>query len=228
MTPRHRNLIRWMQPGICTGILFAIGCQGTSVRQSDELEARLRDQQATIERLTASLEDAKSERNVAKREASILRDELTKSQPSTEIIQASHSLSRVDRIEVVPLLSGGLDRDGVPGDELVSILVAPKDANGEIHRVQGTIAIRLIDISLPADEQEISSETFSESKTDALWHNGIVGRGFRMIVPLPAGLNRDEITAHVRLTTTDERQLDTLHQISVSPQSGADQRPLSE
>ena len=130
MTPRKLN-----SPGVllaqflaCVSVLCSTGCQSAAIRRADELEARLRDQQSSIDRLASSLEQVESDRDVARREASILRDELVKLQPSPEILQTAHSTARIDRIEVAPLLSGGLDRDEVAGDEQISLLIAPKDS----------------------------------------------------------------------------------------------------
>lgn len=221
MTPRKPNSghVRVALFAVCASLLCGIGCQSAAVRRAEGLEARLRDQQASIDRLTTSLEQVEADRDVARREASILRDELVKLQPSPEILQTAHSTARIDRIEVVPLLSGGLDRDDIPGDEQISLLIAPKDSSGEIHRVSGELSVRLTDISRPAGSEEIANANFSEVESEALWHNGIVGRGFRVLIPLPADLKTRNLTAHVRFSTNAGAQLDTLHQMTVAPQS---------
>ncbi|MGZ0171497.1 MAG: hypothetical protein ACKVHE_18275 [Planctomycetales bacterium] len=220
MTPRKlkHNGVRIAQFAICASLCCGVGCQNAAVRRAEGLESRLRDQQASIDRLSTSLEQVESDRDVARRETSILRDELVKLQPSPEILQTAHSTARIDRIEIAPLLSGGLDRDVVPGDEQISLLIAPKDSSGEIHRVPGKLSVRLTDISRLAGSEEVSSATFSETESDGLWHNGIVGRGYRIIIPLPANLTSRNITAHVRFTTTAGNQLDTLYQLNVTPE----------
>jgi len=204
---------------IFASLLCGIGCQSAAVRRAEGLEARLRVQEESLDRLSASLERVESDRDAARREASILRDELVKQQPSPEILQTAHTTARIDRIEVAPLLSGGLDRDDVPGDEQVSLLIAPKDSSGEVHRVSGELSVRLTDISLPAGSEEIATANFSSAECEALWHNGIVGRGFRVLIPLPADLTTRNLTAHVRFKTIAGAQLDTLHQLQVSPEA---------
>lgn len=220
MTPRKLKLqgVRIARFAVCAGLLCGAGCQSAAARRVEGLESRLRGQQASIDRLSTSLEQVEADRDVARREAAILRDELVKLQPSSEILQTAYSTARIDRIEVAPLLSGGLNRDDVPGDEQVSLLISPKDLSGEIHRVPGQLSVRLTDISRPAGSEEFASRTFSETESEALWHNGIVGRGYRVIIPLPATLNSRNITSHVRFTTNSGEQFDTLHQMQVSPQ----------
>ena len=221
MTPRKLKLRsrRVALCSVCVSVLFLTGCQSASVQRIEGLEARLRDKQARIDELAASLEQVEADRNVARREASILRDELGKLQPSPEVIQAAHSTSRIDRIEVLPLLSGALDRDDIPGDEQISLLIAPKDSNGEVHRVSGELSVRLTDISLPAGSEEIVTANFGDAEADGLWHNGIVGRGFRVLIPLPADLETRSLTAHVRFKTNAGDQFYTLHQLQISPES---------
>lgn len=221
MTPRKLNSGRVHVAlfAVCTSLLCGIGCQSAAVRRAEGLEARLRDQEESLDRLSASLEQVESDRDVARREVSILRDELGKLQPSPEILQIAHSTARIDRVEVVPLLSGGLDRDDIPGDEQISLLIAPKDSSGEIHRVSGELSVRLTDISRPAGSEEIATANFSNVESQTLWHNGIVGRGFRVLIPLPAALKTRNLTAHVRFRTNAGAQLDTLHQLQVSPEA---------
>lgn len=221
MTPRKLNSGRVHVAlfAVCTSLLCGIGCQSAAVRRADGLEARLRDQEESLDRLSASLEQVESDRDVARREVSILRDELGKLQPSPELLQIAHSTARIDRVEVVPLLSGGLDRDDIPGDEQISLLIAPKDSSGEIHRVSGELSVRLTDISRPAGSEEIATANFSDVESQTLWHNGIVGRGFRVLIPLPADLKTRNLTAHVRFRTNAGAQLDTLYQLQVSPEA---------
>ena len=221
MTPRKlkSHCVRLALFAICASVLCLAGCQSAAARRTDGLEARLREQQSSIDRLAASLEQVEADRDVARRESSILRDELGKLQPSPEIIQAAHSTARIDRIEVVPLLSGGLDRNDIPGDEQISLLIAPKDSSGEIHRVSGTLSIRLTDVSRPAGSEELLTENFSETDAENLWHNGIVGRGFRVLIPLPANLKTRNLTAHVRFRTNAGAQFDTLHRLQVAPEA---------
>lgn len=222
MTPRKfssRFTHGWVA-ALCAIVVGLVGCRNSTVRRADSLEARLRDQQASISQLSASLEQAETDRDIARREAAILRDELASLEPDSQVVHAAHTLARIDRIEVVPLLSGGLDRDEIPGDELISLLIAPKDSNGEIHRVQGSLSVQLRDISLPDDQQIVSRIDFDAAESDALWHNGIVGRGFRVVVPAPNARSNEELTAQIRFTDTSGQQFDTVYPLRLTPQPG--------
>ena len=70
-----------------------------------------------------------------------------------------------------------------------------------------------------AGSEEIVTANFSNAESGSLWHNGIVGRGFRVLIPLPEELETRNLTAHVRFRTNAGAQLDTLHQLQVSPEA---------
>jgi hypothetical protein len=220
MTPRNtgRTTSRCVQIVICTLIACEAGCQSASPHPNERLEAHLRDQQAVISRLNTSLAQTEIELNMARRESSILRDEFIRQRPGSEIAQTAYAVSRINRIEVVPLMSGGLDRDAVDGDELISVLVAPKDASGETHRLNGELSLRLVNFSRPAESQEVGAWNFTGNETAALWHSGVLGRGFRIVVSLPDNVLSSSIAAHVRFTTTTGDQFDVTHELLISPQ----------
>lgn len=221
MTPRAKQVcyFRAAQILICAVLFCELGCQAGSIRSTDVLEARLRDLQDSNDQLVDSKAELETELGVVRRENSILRAEVVQQGLSASgIVQAVHTLSRVDRIAVAPLLSGGLDRDDVPGDELISVLVTPQDASGETHRVAGQLTLRLLDYSRAEGAQSIAVWSYDETQCDALWHSGFIGRGFRMIVPLPNHLVSRDVTAHVRFTTVAGDQFDATHQLRVTPQ----------
>lgn len=222
MTPRKfssRFTHGWVA-ALCAILVGVAGCRNSTLRRADTLEARLRDQQATISQLSASLKQVETDRDIARREASVLREELASLEPDSTVVHAAHTLARIQQIEVVPLLSGGLDRDEIPGDELISLLIAPKDSNGEIHRVQGSLSVQIRDISLPDEQQTVSRIDFDATELDALWHNGIVGRGIRLVVPAPKAPSNEELTAHIRFTDTSGQQFDTVYSLRLTPQPG--------
>lgn len=224
MTPRKfsSGYIRGLVAALCAIAVGLAGCRNSTVRRVDSLEARLRDRQASISQLSASLEQAETDRDIARREASILREELASLEPDSQVVHAADALARIDRIEVVPLLSGGLDRDDIPGDELISLLIAPKDSNGEIHRVQGSLTVQIRDISLPDEQQIVSRIEFDAAESDALWHNGLVGRGIRIVVPAPKVMSNDELTAQIRFTDTTGQQFDTVYSLRITPRAASE------
>lgn len=220
MTPRTISsdcLHRALALLVCASCVGLAGCRNSAVRHTDRLEAKLRDQESSISQLTASLDKAKTDRDSARRELSILRKELSQRANSSPVVQTAHALSRIDRVEIVPLLSGGLDRDDTPGDELISLLIAPKDAEGEIHRVSGTLSVQLKDLSRPADRQVIGTADLDLPEADALWHNGLVGRGFRVIIPIAKTTLSSDVTAFVQFTDTTGRQFAAIDSLRISP-----------
>lgn len=208
---------------LATAILSACalctsGCLGPSNRVQS-LEAQLRDQDARVVELSRALEETQAELTASNYEASLLRQSLSdlSAPPSAE--EAETAL-RITDIEIVSLLSGGLDRDGVPGDELLTLLVSPRDASGETLRTSGRLIIEAFDFSTGGDQQRIGRWEFTGSKLTDLWHSGVIGRGFRLVDRWQTSPSGETVTVHARLVTSDGRQFDKTTQLKVTPPSG--------
>lgn len=214
MTCRRQFGWRWLlRLNLPVAILVLAGCQSGGVRSTERLEVQLRDQQASLESLRDSLSRTRAELDAARIETAALRNELAATGSSSSagepsVTLATHEQFSVDHLEVVSMLSGGLDRDNVPGDELLSVLIAPRSASGETHRIAGQLSLEAIDFSRPDDEQVIGEWAFGSTETAALWHSGVVGRGFRVVVPLERLPLSGDLTVHARVTTTAGRQFD--------------------
>jgi hypothetical protein len=197
------------------------GCNSASIRSTDRLEAQLRDQQRSVDSLQSQLAQVESKLAASRRESAALRKELSRTDSLRQVggggvALAFHEQFQADRLEIVTLLSGGLDRDGIPGDELLTLLVAPRDSTGETLKVAGTLAVKAFDYSLPEGEQAIGHWDFDIDESARLWHSGVVGRGYRLTVPLKLAPQAEQITVHARLTTPGGQQLNTTGQIRFS------------
>jgi len=178
------------------------------------LEADLRQRESTITSLEHSLAETQADLAARQREIELLR----KASGNPEALaDATRNQASVERIEIARLLTGGLNRDELPGDELLSILVSPRNSDGDAVRVPGSLRIEVLDFSLPDDEQRISVWEFNESDSARLWQGGVVGTGFRLTAPWQRPPRSKELMLHARLTTRDGRQLDTHARIEVNP-----------
>jgi hypothetical protein len=155
--------------------------------------------------------------NAANLESRALRQSLNNltALPSPE--QAENSF-RVTGIEIVSLLSGGLDRDDEPGDELLTLLVSPQDRTGETLRTDGTLTVEAFDFSQTGEQQRIGLWEFAGRDLADLWHSGVIGRGFRLVKPWQTMPSSGEVTVHVRLVSSDGRQFNQTGRLTVTPQ----------
>ncbi len=182
---------------------------------ADLLEARLHQQEQSISRLESQLESSYSDLAAARADADAVRNQLQARGESTLLPEQADVLYRVNGIRFQKLLTGGLDRDGAPGDEMLTAVLMPVDGDGESLKLPGTIELTLLDLSLPTDQQRIGNWWFSADESRAYWHSGFLGSGFRFSLPWQQIPSSKNLILHARLTTTDDRQFDTSTELKV-------------
>ncbi len=210
-----RDMTRIAAALLWVGMLCSLGCRWTASNRVGSLEAQIRTQDARIIGLTQSLEETRAELHAANLEGRALRESLNNLTPPPSTEQAENSF-RVTGIEIVPLLSGGLDRDDEPGDELLTLLLSPQDESGETLRTDGTLTVEAFDFSKTGDQQRIGQWEFAGHDLARLWHSGVIGRGFRVVQPWQTMPSSPEVTVHVRLVSSDGRQFNQTGRLTVT------------
>jgi hypothetical protein len=193
---------------------LAAGCASTG--QTDLLESRLRHQEDSINQLQAQLQTSQNQLHAARRENVDLKTQLAHGGSGTRAEQFS-SLGQVQGIALNKLLTGGLDRDGIAGDELLSAVIVPTDADGNLVKVPGEIAVTVLDLSKPEGQQRVGRWEYSAKESDALWHQGWLGSGYMVRVPWQSPPQSANLLVHARLKTVDGRQFDTSQSIHITP-----------
>lgn len=207
--------------------LLLTGCRAFSSR-SPELSAaedELRSQESVIVKLQRDVSSLQSELVASQREISSLRKSAT---AGSDIAQTSflseqaHSTFRISKVEISSFMSGGMDRDETPGDEVLSVLLSPRDATGQILRADGTIEMTIYDLSKPGDQQLLGTWTFDEDLARKQWHSGLIGKGFHLNIKWRTPPSSDEVLVHCRFTTVDNRSFDTKTSLTVTPEVAAE------
>jgi hypothetical protein len=196
-------------------LLPVCGC--ASNRNTEILEARLREQEDRLREVQSQLGDARSELKTARSEATVLRTQLTDRGRSPLLPEQARNLYSLAGIELSKLLTGSLDRDGRPGDELLAAVVVPHDEQGSLVKVPGRFEFELLDLSTPKDAHRIGRWEFDTDETRGHWHQGLFGSGYSFHLPWQQIPKSSKLLLHARLTTTDGRQFDTSRQIVVNP-----------
>jgi len=197
---------------------LAAGC--ASRGQLDILESRLRQQDDTITQLQNQITATQSQLQAAHRESDDLKTQLADGTRTARVEQVS-ALGTVEGIELNRFLTGGLDRDGQPGDEALSAVVVPTDSQGNLVKAPGSVSITLFDLSKPEAQQRIGYWEYSPKQSEPLWHSGFLGSGYIIRQPWQQKPQSANLLVHARLKTIDGRQFDTSQTIHIVPPSGA-------
>jgi hypothetical protein len=198
--------------------VLAAGCASTG--QLDILESRLRRQEDAANQLQSQLTESQNQLQAARRETVDLRTQLADGKRIAHVEQVS-ALGTVEGISLNKYLTGGLDRDGVPGDEMFSAVVVPADADGNLVKAPGSVILTVLDLSKPEPQQRVGHWEFGPKDSETLWHSGFLGSGYIVRVPWQTMPESPTLLVHARLKTIDGRQFDTSQSIRITPPTAA-------
>ena len=202
-----------------TSVVTALFIGGCASRGSLEvLESALRQREDESRQLQSELEQARQELEVAQNEANKLREQLA--QNGQQVFSPEHLANefRAVGLRFNTYLTSGIDRDGQPGDEQLSILLYPHDEDGGLVKLNGTLELRALDMTAPKDQQEISVWNYSLEETKEAWHSGFLAAGFLLEESWQKPVQGAEITLHARFKTADGRQFDAVQPLRIRPQ----------
>ena len=124
--------------------------------------------------------------------------------------------TRVARIAITRLLTGGYDMDGRHGDEGIATVIEPRDARGRIVAAAAPISVVLIDPELSGEPARVARWDFAADEVAAMHDKTPLGEGIHLEMPWPAAAPRHRrLHLHVRYTTADGRKLEADQEIRV-------------
>ncbi len=195
------------------------GCAGTSKR--DVLESRLRHQEDMLSRYQSQLDRAKTELGIARRESASLRTQLAESGSAGTSPDEVDASFRVAGVAFSTLMTGGTETDDQPGDDGLTVVLVPQDADGELVKVPGTVEIEAFDLSHPEGAQRIGHWQFDADNSHQYWHNGVIQSGYQFELPWQDRPRSEKVLLHGRIVAADGRQFDTTHTIRIDPPEAA-------
>lgn len=204
-------------------VIAAAGCAHRG--NVDLLEARLRDQEDQLRSLHAQVDRSASELTAARRLNETLQQKLVQPASHKQAFDLNERQFQVAGLKVNPLLTGGFDRDGKPGDDQVTLVFSPIDRNEKPVQIPGHVECELFDRSQSADQQRLGLWTFDSAKTHSAWQKTLGSFGYRFELPWQTTPTSGELELSIRFHSQHGDQFEATAPIRISlPQStlGAD------
>lgn len=192
-------------------LLPVIGCARGNV---ELLEAQLRNREAELRSLSGQLELREQELARSEREIRLLQQQLADKPVAPEAIA---KLAQIEKIEINSSLTGALDQDDYPGDDVLNVVVSPLDGLGDVVRLDGDIAIEALDPSLPENERSLGRWQIGLADAESSWHDGFIGQGYQLTTPWQRLPRSKELILLARYKTPDGREFSATRNISVNP-----------
>jgi hypothetical protein len=110
----------------------------------------------------------------------------------------------VDRITLNRLLTGGLDQDGIPGDEGLLVVIEPRNEEGKIVSAAAACSIVVLDPALNGPEARVARWDFTPEEVAGRYRKSPLGEGVHVEMPWPSNPPmHTELTLVVRLETPE-------------------------
>jgi hypothetical protein len=127
--------------------------------------------------------------------------------------QAAHTFG-LKRI-VLGRATGGLDNDGLPGDELLQVVVEPRDHDDHAIKAPGSLLIVALEVlpsgvKTPLSQWDIPPEQLRQS-----WKQGLLSTGYTLTLPWKTFPMTEQVRVVARFTTADQRVFEADKDIKV-------------
>jgi hypothetical protein len=117
--------------------------------------------------------------------------------------------------------TGGVDRDGLPGDEAIEVVVTPRDEDGQPARAVGVLCVTAWEIlpggvKVPLSTWEINSTDLRRS-----WKAGLFGSGYHVVLPWKKIPTQQRLRVAAQLQLPDGRVYEADKDITIRLLPGA-------
>ncbi|MDF1742552.1 MAG: hypothetical protein P1V19_02595 [Gimesia sp.] len=207
-------------------ILTLCGCGGRG--NSDLLEARLRQQEDNIFALQRDLKDSQQALESARHQTEVMQNQIVDASKGALLPEQTQALYKVTGVKVNNLLTGGVDLDNKPGDELWTTLVTPHDADGETVKLPADLELELVDLKQTGENRRVGIWTFKSEEVRSHWYSGFAGSGFRFELPWQRLPDSDDLTLVVRMKSQDGRIFNTNAPLRISQVDPVKKSPVTQ
>jgi hypothetical protein len=117
--------------------------------------------------------------------------------------------------------TGGRDNDGLPGDELLEVVVEPRDEADHAIKAPGTLQIFALEVSPQGVKTPLCMWDIPAEQLHKSWKQGLLSTGYTLSLPWKVLPTTETVRVIVRLTTPDQRIYEADKDIKVRLVPGA-------
>jgi hypothetical protein len=185
---------------------FTSGCKTN--KRYDLIEAELRTREKELAETRTALDQSRN----------LLRAYEASQQHGAPAPQGSGPFLPVKEI-AIGRGTGGIDDDGVPGDEGLMVVIVPKDEDGSAVKVPARALIAAWEITPAGLKNHIGTWELNSEQLRRTWKSGLISTGYFVTVPWQTLPSTDRVRVAVRLMTTDNRAYEADRDVTVRPPS---------
>jgi hypothetical protein len=193
-------------------IFLAAGCRPN--KRYDLIEAELRTRDQELAQTRSALEQSRLMNRAYEQQLG------QPGLPGTVVQQPVQAVGRGDvMIHDITLArgTGGVDDDGVPGDEALMVVLVPRDEDGSAVKVPARVTISAWEITPAGLKNPIGNWEVTPEKLRPTWRAGLFSSGYHIALKWQTCPTLEKVRVAVRLTTLDGRAFEADKDINVRP-----------
>ncbi len=199
-------------------LLFPLLCISAGCRnKTDAVESELRTREKMYRDALAEQQLSEARIDALQREVAALRKG---AKITPEQAASTFGLKRI----VLGRFTGGRDNDGLPGDELLEVVVEPRDESDHAIKAPGTLQIYALEVSPQGVKTPLCMWDIPAEQLHKSWKQGLLSEGYTLTLPWKVLPTTETVRVIVRLTTPDQRPYEADKDIKVRLVPGAVQR----
>lgn len=213
------------------GSLAAVGCQqirniGGKNEKQDLLEAELRTREREILELRAENQQLRQLADLYVRGHAgggvVVSGPVVGGHPVVPgaVVTSGSSETAIIRTLSLATGTGGRDDDGLPGDELLQVVISPKDADGTAVKVPGKATVTAFDILPEGQKVPIGRWDVTADQLRKAWKGGLLGSGYFLPLSWDLPPASGKVRVAVVFTTNDGRTFEADRDVQVKPLPG--------
>jgi hypothetical protein len=113
--------------------------------------------------------------------------------------------------------TGGIDDDGLPGDEALMVVIVPRDEDHSEVKVPARAQIAAWEINQQGLKNPIGAWDIPAERLRSTWRNGLMSTGYFVALPWQTFPTTERVRVAVRLITADGQAFEADRDISVRP-----------
>lgn len=186
---------------------FLAGCGGRGRQELLENELRARDVQ--MRELLNELGKSEWRGDGLRREVDVLR------KGGSILPEHAGPLFGLRRI-VLGRSTGGVDDDGLPGDEALIVFLEPRDTDDHIIKVPGSrLLLTVLEINFQGLKVPLCAYDFNPEQLRKSWKEGLLSTGYYLRIPWKVFPRTENLRIVARLLLPDERVFEADRDIKV-------------
>jgi hypothetical protein len=191
-------------------LCISAGCRN----KTDAVEAELRTREKMYRDALEGQQLAEARIDAQQREIDALRKGAA---ISPEHAASTFGLKRI----VLGRGTGGRDNDNLPGDELLEVVVEPRDESDHTIKAPGCLQIYALEVSPQGVKTPLCMWDIPAEQLHKSWKQGLLSTGYVLTMPWKVLPTTEMVRVIVRMTTPDQRCYEADKDIKVRLVPGA-------